>query len=119
MILLLTVGKVSFIRKVRRSGRITILAMKVGVGKRWHGRYCARHFVHADGAVEDLSQWAPDQNCAMSYSGRLIKCFPCLGGYLFRSWRISPFSINLLRALSSSLTLIACDRFFSISLLIC
>lgn len=38
----IAVGKVSFIRKVRRSGRITVLGVKVRVGKRWQGRYvCA------------------------------------------------------------------------------
>ena len=38
----IAVGKVTFIRKVRRSGRITILGVKVRVGKRWQGRYvCA------------------------------------------------------------------------------
>jgi DNA topoisomerase IB len=33
------VGKVTFIRKVRISGRITALGVKVCVGKRWRGRY--------------------------------------------------------------------------------
>lgn len=33
------IGKVTFIRKVRRSGRITILSVKVHVGKRRQGRY--------------------------------------------------------------------------------
>lgn len=33
------IGKVTFIRKVRVSGRITILGIKVKVGKRWHGHY--------------------------------------------------------------------------------
>ncbi len=38
----IAVGKILFIRKVRRSGRITILGVKVRVGKRWQGRYvCA------------------------------------------------------------------------------
>jgi transposase InsO family protein len=32
-------GKITFIRKVRLSGRITVLATKVKVGKRWRGRY--------------------------------------------------------------------------------
>jgi hypothetical protein len=41
----IAVGKVIFIRKVRRSGRITILGMKIRVGKRWQGQYvCATLF---------------------------------------------------------------------------
>jgi hypothetical protein len=35
----IAVGKVTFIRKVRISGRITALGVKVCVGKRWRGRY--------------------------------------------------------------------------------
>jgi transposase-like protein len=34
-----TVGKVTFLRKVRRSGRITVLGVAVRVGRRWKGRY--------------------------------------------------------------------------------
>jgi hypothetical protein len=33
------IGKITFIRKVRRSGRITILGVKIRVGKRLSGRY--------------------------------------------------------------------------------
>lgn len=32
-------GKITFIRRVRRSGRITLLGVKIRVGKRWQGRY--------------------------------------------------------------------------------
>ncbi len=35
----IAVGKITFIRRVRRSGRITLLGVKVRVGKRWQGRY--------------------------------------------------------------------------------
>jgi hypothetical protein len=35
----IAVGKITFMRKVRISGRVTILNMKVRVGKRWHGYY--------------------------------------------------------------------------------
>lgn len=35
----IAVGKTTFIRRVRRSGRITVLSVKVRVGKRWLGRY--------------------------------------------------------------------------------
>jgi len=35
----IAIGKITFIRKVRRSGRITILGVKIRVGKRLCGRY--------------------------------------------------------------------------------
>jgi transposase InsO family protein len=34
----LPAGKVTFLRRVRRSGRITVLSVRLNVGKRWAGR---------------------------------------------------------------------------------
>jgi len=58
----IAVGKVIFIRKVRRSGRITILGVKVHVGKRWRGRYvCATLLTrNAMLRVYHARQWIKD-----------------------------------------------------------
>lgn len=60
----IAVGKVSFIRKVRRSGRITILAVKVYVGKRWCGRYVW------------ASLYTRTAQLKIYHTGRLIKTVP-------------------------------------------